>query len=177
MTTKKCRKAKAYQTPIAIVPAKVAVYGKTLPSGGKNERPPPDRHRKAAAQRAAREADRIGQREREAAQRALGTDGAVFEAIDRLGKIGVDYSRLLSLVEAAGSRAWLARMHLDQIHAIARDASVDPWDFWQRVRLIIATMEHAVEQERRQLEELAMENPLHKRIKAKDRESGGPAGW
>lgn len=175
--TRKRPKRAAYQTPLSIVPAKVSVYDNVLPPEGKNEAPSSDRRQQAAVRRAEREADRIGRRERAAAQRALRTNGTITEIIDRLGRSGVDYSRLLALLEAAGSLAWVARMKLDQIHAIAGRAPIEPWDLWQRVRPIIEVMEQLAEEDQRRLAALTMTNSLHKPVKAKDRDSGEPAGW
>ncbi|HEY5793727.1 MAG TPA: hypothetical protein VIU82_01835 [Bosea sp. (in: a-proteobacteria)] len=170
-------KRPAYQTPLSIAPAKVWQYDGGALRGGKNEAPPPDRRQQAAARRAVREADRLGQRERDAAKSALGTNAKVFEIIDRLGRAGVDYSRLLALVEAAGSLAWLSRMHLGQIHALVDASSLVGWELFEQIRPLITSMERAVEDEQRRLETMAMPNPLHKPIKAKDRDYGEPEGW
>lgn len=170
-------KRPAYQTPLSIVPAKVWHYDGGLPAGRKNEAPPTDRRQQAAARRAEREADLIGQREREAAQRALSGGARGFELIGRLGQAGVDYSRLLGLVEAAGSLGWLSRMHLDRIHVVAGDALLAGWTLFEQVRPLIRSMEQVVEDEQHRLDAMAMPNPLHKPIKAKDRDYGEPEGW
>jgi hypothetical protein len=178
-TPTKSRRSKrpAYQTPLSIVPAKVWYYDGGLPAGHKNEVPPIDRRQMAQARRAARDADLIGQRERDAAQRALSRGARGFELIGRLAQAGVDYSRLLGLVEAAGSLAWLTRMHLGQIHVLVDTSSLVGWELFEQVRPLITSMERTVEDEQRCLEAMAMPNPLHKPIKAKDRDYGRPEDW